>query len=329
MKMNTGNHSCAGSSKRRRFASWLVLLAAFVAAAVSVRALADEAPQTRPCTGADLSGTYMLADFQEHPRDGRLTSQISTSPYLFLAFFPGAAWSEMGFNNPPATPEFLMRSLTPQLPGRKYTLEPDGRIVLSHGAVAEFVGRCGVSLNAGKGFQANDLVLSGNITGNPSEVHELFRPWTGGPVVAAVLGFDPVPMPAQEPATAALPDVQPSLPDKPQPVNTTLRYNASGEDVSILVTNQGHAPLSAFMLVSRSRETGGKLKDTYVDACLDHRQAWQPGQYWTSYVGLRLAVEPIHVQIGAALFSDGSTWGDPHRLAKLIQHRGNCKWPGS
>ncbi len=129
--------------------------------------------------------------------------------------------------------------------------------------------------------------------------------------------------------TAVVSDVQPSLPDKPQPVNVSFNSSASGSAVFIYVTNHGRAPLSAFMLLWRSSQTNGKLKDVYVDACLDHMPAWQPGHQWAKDLGLPIANVGLQVQVGAALFSDGSTWGDPHRLAKLIQHRGNCKWPGA
>ncbi len=105
-EVKTDNYRSLGSSKRQRSTAWIVLSAAFFAAAIAVKALPDEAPQTRLCTGADLNGTYLLVDFKEIP-GGRFTAQNETFPYQVLEFSPGATWSEMGFDRPPTTPEAL------------------------------------------------------------------------------------------------------------------------------------------------------------------------------------------------------------------------------
>jgi hypothetical protein len=83
------------------------------------------------------------------------------------------------------------------------------------------------------------------------------------------------------------------------------------------------------MIVFRSQQTAGRWKDLYIDACVMRLRAWQPGQQWTQYLGMPIEVGNMQVKLGAALFSDGSTWGDPHRLAKLLTHHGSCQWPGS
>jgi hypothetical protein len=309
------------------------MAALLVVTVAAAKASAAENGATRPCVAGDLDGTYMLVDFRELPAHS-FTISTRQFPYQFLAFYPSAAWSKMAFNNMPASPAALMRYLKPQMQGRSYTLQPDG-IILNHGRVVEFAGSCAVSLRTGNGFQENDLVLSGNEAGDPSELHELFRRWTGGPAAGVVSSFDPAPSAvpgASQPATG-LPDVQPSLPDQPAPLRVNVR-NGSGPNgpntqVWVVVTNQSRAPLSAFMLVFQGAQTAGRWKDSDVDACLEHRPAWQPGQQWTKYIGMPIEVGNIRIKLGAAIFSDGSTWGDPHRLAKLKQHRGSCQWPGS
>jgi len=310
------------------------MAAVLVVAVIAAKAGAAEGVPTRPCAGGDLNGTYVLVDYLEFPdRDFGRSAQMA--PYRFLAFFPPSTWSQMAFNVMPASPAQLMNSLRPQMQGRQFTLQADGRIVLNRGQAAQFAGRCAVSLRTENGFHANDLILVGNEAGGQSELHELFRRWTGGPVAGAASTFDPAPSVAQEqPQPAAeLPDVQPSLPDKPVPLRVSVINgsgpNGPGTQVSVVVKNETRAPLSAFMLVFRGAQTGQKWKDSDVDACLEHRSAWQPGQQWSKYLGLPIQVGNIEMFLGAAIFSDGSTWGNPHRLAKLKAHRGTCQWPGS
>ena len=302
-------------------------------AIVAAKASAEGAP-TRPCANGDLNGTYVLVDYREFP-DRSFTMSVQQFPYHFLAFFSPSTWSEMAFNNPPATPARAMNVLRSEMQGHSYTLQADGRIVLNRGQKVQFTGSCAVSLHSGDGFQENDLVLVGNQAGVESELHELFRRWTGEPVEKALSTFDPAPSASHEqPQSAAkLPDVQPSLPDKPVPLRVNV-VNGSGPNgprtrVSVVVTNESHAPLSAFMLVFRGAQTAQRWKDSDVDACLEHRAAWQPGQQWTKYLGMPIQVGNIEMFLGAAIFSDGSTWGNPERLAKLKAHRGNCQWPGS
>jgi hypothetical protein len=235
----------------------------------------------------------------------------------------------------PTSPGNVMAALRSQMPGRNFSLESDGRIVLNRGKAVQFAGSCAVSLHTGDGFQENDVILAGNEAGAPSELHELFRRWTGGPVAQAVSTFDPAPAAAHaQPRNAAeLPDVKPTLPDKPVPLRVNV-VNGSGPngprtEVSVVVTNETQLPLSAFMLVFRGAQTAQRWKESDVDACLEHRLAWQPGQKWSKYIGLPIQVGNIEIALGAAIFSDGSTWGDPHRLAQLKAHRGTCQWPGS
>jgi hypothetical protein len=42
-----------------------------------------------------------------------------------------------------------------------------------------------------------------------------------------------------------------------------------------------------------------------------------------------VTVRQMEAHVGAAIFTDGSGWGDAKRLAKLKQHRGSCQWPGA
>jgi hypothetical protein len=305
----------------------------WVAAIAAAEASGAVAP-TRPCVSGDLNGTYALVDFQEFPVRG-FTSGAEQAPYRFLAFFPPSTWSQMAFNMMPASPAKLMDVLRPQMQGRSFTVQADGRIILSRDQTVQFAGSCAISLRTENGFHENDLIVVGNEAGGESELHELFRRWTGGPITGAVSTFDPAPSVAKEQThTAAdLPDVQPTLPEKPVPLRVDV-VDGSGPNgprtqVSVVVTNESHAPVSAFMLVFRGAQTGQRWKESDVDACLEHRPAWQPGQRWTKYIGLPIQVGNIEIFLGAAIFSDGSTWGTPHRLAQLKAHRGSCQWPGS
>ena len=235
---------------------------------------------------------------------------------------------------PPASLPSLERDLNNQKPGRNYVLETDGRLVLNHGKNVEFAGTCAVVKAAGESFQENDLILNGSQTGNPAEVHELFRRWNGEPPTGAVSEFDPAPSAAAGTPQqgTGLVDVQPTLPDDPAPVTwrvTTVGPNDGMQQIGVIVTNRSHTPLSAFMVVFRDAQTNGKWTDLFLDACLDHKAAWQPSQSWIHGFGLPIAVQKMEAYVGAAIFSDGSTWGNAHRLAKLKQHRGNCQWPGS
>ena len=235
----------------------------------------------------------------------------------------------------PATPAKLMDYLKPQMQGRSFTLQSDGRIVLNKGRSIQYVGNCAVSLRTGDGFQANDLVLSGNEAANRAEIHTLYRRWIGGPAAPPSSAFDPAPSVSPEPTgpTTGLTEVQPTLPDKPVPLRVSVITgsgpNGPASQVFVIVKNESRAPLSAFMLVFRGAQTAQRWKESDVDACLEHRTAWQPGQAWNKYIGMPIEVGNIQIFLGAAIFSDGSTWGSPQRLAKLKAHRGNCQWPGS
>lgn len=290
---------------------------------------------TRPCASADLNGAFMLVDFQEIP-SASFTTWLQQFPYHLMAFSPASTWSEMAYNSAPAAPA-AMRGLASQVAGRSYALQNDGRLILRRGAAVQFAGSCSISLQSGNGFQENDLILSGNVTGIRSDVHELFRRWTGQPVAKAVSTFDPAPSAAADAAASASTapgpekpaEVQATMPEKPVPLRiNVVTSSGPGNEISLVVTNENHAPLSAFMLVMRSKQTAERWMDTEVDACLQHRAPWQPGQQWSQNLGIPLAVGNLEVNLGAAIFTDGSTWGTPTRLAKLKTHRGDCQWPG-
>ncbi len=295
---------------------------------------AAENAATRPCAAGDLNGTYVLAGFREIPPSG-FSILAQQFPYKFLAFYPAAAWSQESFNAMPANPLVLAADLRRQMQGRSYTIQPAGEIIFNHGRSVEFAGTCAVRLQAGNGFQENDLILSGHDAEAPSEVHKLYRRWNGGPAERPTSTFDPAPsatvQSTQPPAGQA--DVQPTLPDEPVPVRVNVTHGSgpNGPDTQVweVVTNLSHSPLRAFMIVFRGQQTAGRWKDLYVDACVMRLRAWQPGQQWTQYLGMPIEVGNMQVKLGAALFSDGSTWGDPHRLAKLLTHHGSCQWPGS
>lgn len=315
------------------FALRFAFTAAFlVGAMVATPAGAAQPVPTRACTSGDLSAVYWLVDFKETP-SGVFTNGAGTVPFQFLAFFPNATWSQAAFNMRPESTEFIMRSLRAQLPGTTYTLQPDGTVTLLRGTMVMFNGSCAVSLADGQGFQKDDVILAGNQRGSESSIHRLFRRWTGGPAVAAVSTFDPAPAPGPPAeATQASPDLAPTLADEPAPVQAGISWLPNGNgsrDAWIFAANVSRTPLSAFAVEVRGRQTNGQWKVFYQDACLAHRQAWQPGEQWNTRAGIPLQVLPIEAKAGAALFSDGSTWGKPHLLGKLKAHRGSCKWPGS
>ncbi len=311
---------------RLRPAAWIIASIALVT--MPGAKLSAEGAETRPCANGDLSGAFMLVDFQEIP-NGSFTHWAEQAPYHLLAFSPPAIWSEMAFNNAPAAPA-ATRNLTSQMAGHTYVLQAGGRIILRRGPAVQFSGSCSISLHSGDGFEENDLILAGNFTGVRSEIHALFRRWTNQPVAKAVSAFDPAPAASAEHSPEKLADVQASMPEKPVPLGVkVVNLNGpNGVEIGLVVTNETHAPLTAFMLVNRGKQTAQRWMDREVDACLDHRPPWQPGQQWTENLGIPLAVGNIEVFLGAAIFSDGSTWGSPTRLAKLKAHRGNCQWPG-
>jgi len=45
------------------------------------------------------------------------------------------------------------------------------------------------------------------------------------------------------------------------------------------------APLSAFVIGERDASTSGKWQTIFVDACLGHHSAWQPGAQWSQQLG--------------------------------------------
>jgi hypothetical protein len=180
------------------------------------------------------------------------------------------------------------------------------------------------------------LILSGGLTNNPGELHELFRRWNGEPYPGAAADFDPAPAAAAAgaPSPGGQAPVAPTArlaANGPAPVKAdvvTVGQNASAE-ISVVVTNLNRLPLSAFMVVYRNGATSGVWRDAFVDACVDHHAAWQPNQQWRRGFGMMVTVRQMEAYVGAAIFTDGSEWGDAKRLAKLKQHRGSCQWPGS
>jgi hypothetical protein len=88
------------------------------------------------------------------------------------------------------------------------------------------------------------------------------------------------------------------------------------------------------MIAGRASAEGAPTRpcasgDLDVYACVEHPPAWPPGQRWVKMIGHPVQVGNIEISLGAAVFTDGSTWGNPHRLAQLKSRRGNCEWPGS
>jgi hypothetical protein len=298
------------------------------------------APSTRPCRSSDLKGIYVLAQYKEIGGQG-FSRSASHFRYRFLELTPPGTWVEHSMNRMPADPALIEKMLSNDPKDRSYSLDAGARLVVKHGAQISFTGSCAVSLGEGDGFQANDLILSGGLTNNPGELHELFRRWNGGPYQGAAADFDPAPARtgALPPVVAAAPGGQaPVAPTNgpaangPAPVKAdvvTVGQNDGAAEVSVVVTNLNRVPLSAFMVVYRNGVTAGVWRDAFVDACLDHHAAWQPNQQWRRGFGMVVTVRRMEAYVGAAIFTDGSTWGDAKRLAKLKQHRGSCQWPGA
>jgi hypothetical protein len=326
----SGIETRSGDRSMVRTMHWLAA-SALAMMIIAERGIAQGVP-TRPCASADLNGTYVLVDFREIP-ERILAQQASSFAYRFLAFSSLSAWGEVAYGRAPATLNEANGDLKGQMRDRTYALQADGKIILNRSKAVEFAGTCSVSLHSGDGFQENDLVLVGSYAREESVLHELFRRWTGEPLAKVTTTFDPAPEALTErpKSTAELPGVQPTMPDKPIPlrVNVVTGGGPGGPNtqVSVIVTNDSHAPLSAFMLVFRGAQTAQRWKDSDVDACLEHRPPWQPGEKWTKMIGMPIQVGNIQVGLGAAIFSDGSMWGTPERLAKLKANRGSCEWP--
>jgi hypothetical protein len=307
----------------------LCLLSMF---ALSVKGLAD-APLTRPCRSSDLNGIYALAQYKEIGGQG-FSRSASHFRYRFLELTPPGTWVEHSMNRMPADPALIEKMLSNDPKDRSYSLDASARLVVKHGDQIAFTGSCAVSLSERGGFQANDLILSGGLTNNPGQLHELFRRWNGEPYQGAAADFDPAPAAAGAPPPGGQAPVAPTrgpAANGPAPVKAdvvTVGQNAAAE-VSVVVTNLNRLPLSAFMVVYRNGATAGVWRDAFVDACVDHHAAWQPNQQWRREFGMLVTVRQMEAYVGAAIFTDGSEWGDAKRLAKLKQHRGSCQWPGA
>jgi hypothetical protein len=316
-----------------KLALWL-----FPMFAIAVNGFATP-PSTRPCKGSDLNGIFVLAQYKEVGGQG-FSRSANHFRYRFLQVTPPATWVEHSMNRMPPDPALIEKMLSNDPKDRSYSLDADGRLVVKRGDQIAFTGSCAISLSEGDGFQANDLILSGGLSNNPGELHELFRHWNGEPYQGAAADFDPAPagISAAPPAAVAAPGGQAQLAQKDglaadgaAPVKAdvvTVGQNATAE-VSVVVTNLKGVPLTAFMVVYRNAATAGVWHDAFVDACVDHHAAWQPNQQWRRGFGMLVSVRKMEAHVGAAIFTDGSTWGDAKRLAELKQHRGSCQWPGA
>jgi hypothetical protein len=311
----------------------ILITALLVIPVLATKAAIGEEALTRPCVAGDLRFTYVLADFWEIPPNRGFTIYAQQFPYKFLAFYPPVAWSEQNSTSMSANPTASAAELRRQLQGRSYTIQPASEIVFNRGRSVAFPGTCAVSLQTRNGFQENYLIVNGHDAEEPRETHKLYRRWNGGPVERPTSAFDPVPSAAQQPPqpAAGLADVQPTLPDEalPLPANVTHSNGPNGLDTQVweIVTGLSQAPLKAFMLVSRGQQMRGRWKDLYVDACVMRLRVWQSEQQWAQYLGMPIEVGNIQVKLGAALFSDDSPWGNPHRLALLLAHHGRCTGP--
>ncbi len=291
------------------------------------------APLTRPCRTSDLSGIYVLAQYKEIGGQGfsRIASHFR---YRFLELTPPGTWVEHSMNRLPADRALIEKILSNDPKDRTYSLGADARLVVKRGEQITFTGSCAVSLSERDGFQANDLILSGELTNNPGELHELFRRWNGEPYQGAAADFDPAAALARAAPPGSQAPVAPAdrlVAKEAAPVRAdvvTVGQNAAAE-ISVVVTNLSRLPLSAFMVVYRNSVTAGIWRDALVDACVDHHPAWQPNQQWRQGYGTLLTVRQMQAYVGAAIFTDGSEWGDAKRLAELKQHRGSCQWPGA
>jgi hypothetical protein len=302
--------------------------------ALSAKGFAD-APLTRPCRSSDLNGIYVLAQYKEIGGQN-FSRSASHFRYRFLELTPPGTWVEHSMNRMPANPALVEKMLGNDPKDRSYSLDAGARLVVKHGGQISFTGHCAISLGERGGFHANDLILSGGLTNNPGELHELFRRWNGEPYPGAAADFDPAAAAAAAgaPSPGGQARVAPTAKlaaNGPAPVRAdvvTVGQNASAE-ISVVVTNLNRLPLSAFMVVYRNGATSGVWRDAFVDACVDHHAAWQPNQQWRRGFGMMVTVRQMEAYVGAAIFTDGSEWGDAKRLAKLKQHRGSCQWPGS
>jgi len=280
-------------------------------------------PAVRPCTNSDLDGLYVLTQFK---KIGDQDPGLYRSRYHFLQLTASGSWLEVSINRMPTDPVKMLNNF-PKDRTYSYALDPAGRLVVKLGEHIEFKGSCAVALGESNGFKANDLILSGQ-AGNPGELHELFQRWIGQPYAGAATAFDPAPSGgAASVAAAAAAGASPSGPasaNVPPPVKAEMVTDASGH-VSVVVTNQSNLPMSAFMVVYRNGTNWGGAgiwSDIPIDACLQHHAAWQPKEQWQQDFGSRDAMpgRRMDAYVGAAIFTDGSTWGDATILGRLKQY---------
>ena len=112
--------------------------------------------------------------------------------------------------------------------------------------------------------------------------------------------------------------------------SATVGYSIVPESngrVRLIVKNQYSKPVTALLAVGKRQMINGSGADSslrFFDCVINnHYQEVAPGAAYTfTFFGPRPAPDQVHaeVQLKAALFADGSAWGDPQWVAKL-QHR--------
>jgi hypothetical protein len=299
---------------------------------VAVALASAQAPQTRPCSEADLDGVYALVDFYDNSSNGWLKRAAEQAPYRLIAFLAPSSWGRISFNIKPSFDQ-AMKSIRVQANGSSIRIQANGQITLSKNGVPQYLGTCAVSLQNNDKVKENDLILVGSYAQAPSQVHELFRRWTDGQVPEAKSSFDPAPNPPALQRTQVgsedVGEVQATMPETPIPISVKVLTSGTDAQTQVFaaVKNTYSAPLSAFLLIVNER--GQPPKTLAVDACLEHHAAWQPREQWTRPAGLLTQIGNLHLDLGAAIFTDGSTWGNPKLLGKLKARRGGCQWPGT
>lgn len=61
--------------------------------------------------------------------------------------------------------------------------------------------------------------------------------------------------------------------------------------------------------------------------CLPYRDPGDDKRTWERMNGL--TVRQMQAYVGAAIFTDGTEWGNAKRLAERKKRRGRCQWPGA
>jgi hypothetical protein len=312
-----------------------LVTAARASAAAEPHAL-DHPASGRPCNEADLAGAYSLVEYIEEAV-GPSSKVTDSAHFRYLVFSPGKAWGGVGF--PAKAPEVLTSFVVSERAHASLTYEiRDGRLLLDKDGAPLSAFRCTVSQSNGDGYEKDDLILAGGDANMPFRVTELYRRWQR--VDPAHDRYD---LPATPSAFSS--GLSWCEHDDTGERCGTWNFSKGSADIAngagaeiqlaverldaggVVVTNEGQAPLVAVAMVFHHAKNGPDHWGEAFDMCLYHRPPIPPAKGYTSPEIVEYDGKTDEV-VTAALFADGSTWGDPQHVAQLKARHASCDWPG-